>query len=125
MNDYINEVERTLKSLEIWLGQGEGDIASLTDRFADRFTMITPAGSSLDKTGLRNFLQAQQASRRGLRITFDQLKIIHEWPQGAVVYYREQQSQQDAPENIRWATAVFSREEEIIRWLHLQETLQS
>ena len=125
MNDYINELERTLYALELWLSQGEGDLAALTDRFADGFTMITPAGSSLDKTGLSHFLQAQQANRRGLQITFDQLKIIHEWPQGAVVYYREQQNAQDAPENIRWATAVFSREGEKVRWLHLQETLEN
>ena len=48
MNDYINELERTLYALELWLSQGEGDLAALIDRFADGSTMITPAVSSPD-----------------------------------------------------------------------------
>lgn len=125
MNPYLTELHQGLDALAHWLGSAEGDFAQLIDRFAADFSMTVPSGAQLDRNGLAAFLQAQQASRPGLNISVDRVSVLHQWDQGAVVHYRELQHWDGNGGNVRWATALFSVENEKVRWRHVQETLEA
>jgi len=125
MNPWFTEVLDAHVAIENWLSAGRGDLAPLVARFSPHYSMITLAGTRLDLNALNQFFAAQRASRPGLRISVDQLTLVAEFENGAVVQYREQQVQPGQAATTRWSTVVFRRESGQLRWLHLHETLQS
>jgi len=111
-------------ALENWLGAGKGDVAALAARFRTDFLMVPPSGAHLDHSALVSFLDAQRASRPGLKITIDALTTLQTWDNGAVLHYRETQTRPDLPVNVRWSTAVLNQEGNNITWRLLHETAQ-
>ncbi|PHM70943.1 DUF4440 domain-containing protein [Xenorhabdus kozodoii] len=124
MNQYINEVLAAHVAIENWLGKGEGDVQTLLDRFSRDYSMITITGAMLDHESLSRFFVAQHASRPGLHIAVDSLSVLGEWENGAVILYREQQTEPDKATTVRWSTAIFNLQAGTPVWLHLHETLQ-
>ncbi|CAM4033908.1 DUF4440 domain-containing protein [Xenorhabdus thuongxuanensis] len=124
MNHYINEVLESHVAIENWLGKGEGDVQTLLNRFSQDYSMITITGTMLDHESLSHFFIAKRASRPGLHIVVDSLSVLQEWENGAVILYREQQTEPDKETTIRWSTAIFNLHADTPVWLHLHETLQ-
>lgn len=122
MNRYITEVIDAHIAIENWLGQGEGQPQTLLSRFAADFTMIALNGSTLDRSTLESFFLTQKQARPGLKIVIDSMDIVAEWPDGAVVKYRELQTLPEQGQNVRWSTAVFRLQEGRVCWRLLQET---
>ena len=86
--------------------------------------MIPLNGVPLDMHALNAFFTAAGGSKPGLEIQVDALSVIAEWPEGAVVGYRE--TQRIAQEStVRWSTVVFELHEGEPRWRHLHETRQA
>lgn len=122
MNRYITEVIDAHIAIENWLGRGEGHPQTLLSRFAADFSMIGLNGSPLDRSALECFFMAQKQARPGLRIAVDSIEIVAEWPDGAVVKYRELQILPEQSQTLRWSTAVFRLQEGQVYWRLLQET---
>ena len=122
MNRYITEVIDAHIAIENWLGKGEGDPQALLSRFAADFSMIALNGSTLDSLALESFFMGQKQARPGLRIVIDSIDLVAEWPDGAVVKYRELQTLSEQGQTARWSTAVFRLHEGRICWRLLQET---
>ena len=122
MNMYLDEVLNAHTLIENWLGKGSGDLQDLLCRFSPRFSMITPAGSCLDHEALSRLFTVQRNGRPGLAIHIDSMVLLEEWPQGAVVTYRERQHSPQCGTTVRWSTAVFVLEHGRLAWRHLHET---
>lgn len=122
MKAYTTEIIDAHIAIEAWLGRGEGDDAALMARFSDRFSMITPGGATLDKPALVDFFQAQRAARTGLSIRVDDVELLAEWENGAVLRYRETQQLPDQAAHQRWSTVVFEKDGGKRVWRHLHET---
>lgn len=119
MNRYIKEVIDVHADIENWLGKGEGDLGALLSRFSARFSMVTVAGGRLDAAGLGAFFNQQRGAKPGLNIELEEITVIEEWPNGAVVSYGERQSQPGEKGTLRYSTVIFSAE---MQWLRLHET---
>ncbi|MEB7544218.1 DUF4440 domain-containing protein [Enterobacter huaxiensis] len=124
MTHFEHEIIDIHVALENWLGAGKGDVAALAARFRPDFLMVPPSGAHLDHSALVSFLDAQRASRPGLKITIDALTTLQAWDNGAVLHYRETQTRPDQPVNVRWSTAVLNQEGNNITWRLLHETAQ-
>lgn len=124
MNPYFTEVVATHVAIENWLGQGRGDVQALLSRFSPDFVMIPPGGRRMDVSSVSDFFQAQRGGRPELAIGLDELTLVAEWPDGAVVRYRETQTWPGAAATVRWATAVFRLVGSNPQWLSLHETWQ-
>ncbi|MCS3407452.1 DUF4440 domain-containing protein [Serratia sp. AKBS12] len=122
MNRYFNEVLDAHVAIENWLGQGEGQLDALLARFDAEFTLIALNGSKLDFPALRGFFQAHRAAKRGLRIAIEDMTLLAQWPDGAVVNYRERQTLPGQASTLRYSTVLFTRLDAQIRWRHLHET---
>ncbi|ORM54139.1 DUF4440 domain-containing protein [Pantoea conspicua] len=122
MNRYFREVIEAHQAIEAWLSEGRGD--ALLSRFDADFSMITLSGVAIDHAALSAMFSSQRAARPGLQITIDQLTLLAEWPQGAVVLYREHHHQPDQPPIVRWSSVLFTRQGERLLWRHLHETRQ-
>ncbi|UYU33659.1 DUF4440 domain-containing protein [Siccibacter colletis] len=123
MNPYFTEVLDAHVAIEAWLGRGVGDLEALMARFSAAFTLVSPAGTVLDRDGLRTLFTTHQAGRPGLKIDIDSMTLVQAWDTGAAVRYREHQQLADNATTTRWSTAVFSRSEQGLVWCHLHETL--
>ncbi|EOC1312288.1 DUF4440 domain-containing protein [Cronobacter turicensis] len=124
MNRWFTEVLDAHVAIERWLGQHEGDVQALLGRFSPDYSMIPLNGAPLDIHALNAFFTGAGGSRPGLVIEVDALSVIAEWPDGAVVGYRE--TQRIAQEStVRWSTVVFELHEGEPRWRHLHETRQA
>ncbi len=51
--------------------------------------MIALSGAPLDFAALCAFFRAHRAAKPGLEIEIEEMKLVAEWPTGAVVSYRE------------------------------------
>jgi len=122
MNRYAIEVIDAHIAIENWLGEGEGNPQTLLSRFAADFSMIALNGSQLNRSALEVFFMAQKQARHGLKIVIDSMDIVAEWPDGAVVTYRELQTLPEQSQTMRWSTAVFHLQEGQVYWRLLQET---
>lgn len=125
MNLYFAEVIAAHVAIENWLGQGSGDGQALLNRFSPEFVMIPPTGRRMDAASVRDFFLAQRGGRPELAITLDELTLVAEWPDGAVVRYREKQSWSGSEATVRWSTAVFRLAAGTPQWLSLHETWQA
>ncbi|MEX3018533.1 nuclear transport factor 2 family protein [Kluyvera sp. STS39-E] len=124
MNRYIQEVIDAHVIIENWLGRGEGSASALMQRFSADFVMIPPSGARMDNQAVSAFFQGASACRPGLKIVIDNVSLLAEWHDGAVVMYKEIQYLPGKPESARWSTAVFRLQQDKIVWLHLHETAQ-
>lgn len=125
MNPYFTEVLQAHVAIEAWLGKGDGDINALLARFSPDYSMITLTGAALNHVQLSEFFLAQRGARPGLEIIVDEMRLLAEWPEGAVVRYRERQRLPGLTQTTRWSTALFTLQAGLPLWRHLHETLQS
>ena len=108
MNPYFTEVIDAHIAIERWLGKGAGEEQALLARFTPDFSMIALNGAPLDFAALCAFFRAHRAAKPGLEIEIEEMKLVAEWPTGAVVSYREKQSRGKAPRCAipRWSLNV-------------------
>ena len=66
--------------------------------------------------------RAHRAAKPGLEIEIEEMKLVAEWPTGAVVSYREKQSLPGQSATLRYSTVVFERQPNVLGWRHLHET---
>ena len=125
-NRYFDDVLFTHMLIRDWLAGAEKDAekcAGLLARFSAGFSMIAPSGKQLDITGLTAFFTAAAGSRPGLQMRISELALLQESSAGAVVSYREIQSQPGLDSTERWSTVVYNnRPDGLLLWRHLHET---
>lgn len=119
MNQYVQETIDAHIAIENWLGAGKGDLKALLNRFSPAFSMVTPGGAKLDYSMLCAFFEGQQGARPGLKIELEEIKVVAEWPAGAVVSYSERHSLPGSEPTLRHSTVVFTPG---LSWLRLHET---
>ena len=122
MNTWFTEVLDAHVAIENWLSEGSGDVGALLARFPAAFSMIGLSGAVLDHPKLSQFFRASQAAKPGLTIAIDEMTLVSEWTDGAVVSYREIQSLPGSASTQRRSTVVFSLSSAGIGWRHLHET---
>ncbi|WP_260513474.1 DUF4440 domain-containing protein [Serratia fonticola] len=122
MNRYFTEVIDAHVAIADWLGKGAGELQPFLARFQADFCMIALNGSKLGSNELGAFFQAHRAAKPGLEIAIEEMKMVAEWPEGAVVNYREKQTLPGQPATLRYSTVVFTQSADGLRWLHLHET---
>lgn len=122
MNPYFTEVIDAHIAIERWLGKGAGEEQALLARFTPDFSMIALSGAPLDFAALCAFFRAHRAAKPGLEIEIEEMKLVAEWPTGAVVSYREKQSLPGQNATLRYSTVVFERQPNVLGWRHLHET---
>lgn len=66
--------------------------------------------------------RAHRAAKPGLEIVIEEMRLVAEWPTGAVVSYREKQSLPGQSATLRYSTVVFERLPNALGWRHLHET---
>ncbi|ABC36277.1 hypothetical protein [Burkholderia thailandensis] len=124
-NPYFQEVIDAHVDIERWLsGHAEFDrLPALLGRFSPHFSMIATRGAPLDHAGLDELFRRGHGQRPGLRIAIDELQQIGAWRGGAVIGYRETQTDGQGRTNTRRSTVVFERgAASRIVWRHLHET---
>ncbi|AOI75511.1 MULTISPECIES: hypothetical protein [unclassified Burkholderia] len=124
-NPFFNEVVDTHVDIERWLsGRAEpGRLAMLMARFSPGFSMITTSGTVLDYAGVDALFSRGHGARPGLVIGIDELRALAVWSDGAVIGYRETQTDMEGRRTVRRSTALFRREADgVIVWRHLHET---
>jgi hypothetical protein len=100
-----------------------GMLDRLMVRFAPHFRLVTPTGAVLDRAGLRDTFAKLTGARRGSRIAIRDMEIVAEYPEGAVVRFREYQRDSTGHANVRHSTAVFDIDAHgKVLWRHLHET---
>jgi len=122
---FFQEILATCADIEAWFS-GRAAPAALADlmaRFSPQFSMVTMEGARIDLAVLETMFAQNHGKRAGLRIDVDELEDIQACGDGAVVTYRERQSDGAGRDNARRATAVFERDASgNIVWRHLHET---
>lgn len=111
-NPYFQEVVDAHVDIERWLsGRAEhGLLPALLERFSPHFSMVAARGAALDRAGLDALFRQGRGQRSGLRIEIDELKQIGAWRDGAVIGYRETQTDGEGRSNTRRSTVVFERD---------------
>lgn len=122
MNRYFTEVIDAHVAIANWLGKGIGEKQALLARFQESFSMIALNGSKLGLAELSAFFNAHRAAKPGLEIVIEDMRLIAEWPTGAVVNYRERQTLPGQQATLRYSTVVFIQTAAGPGWCHLHET---
>ena len=125
-NRYLDDVLSTHMLIRDWLSgaaNGAEKRAGLLARFSPHFSMIAPSGKHLDYSGLAAFFTSAAGSRAGLQMHITDLVLLQESSVGAVVTYREIQSQPGLDTTERWSTVMYENTPEgTLLWRHLHET---
>lgn len=125
-NRYFDDVLSTHVLIRDWLSgtaNGAEKCAALLARFSADFTMIAPSGTRLDSAGLAAFFTGAAGSRSGLQMHITDLILLQQGSAGAVVGYREIQSQPGLETSERWSTVVYDNTTDgRLLWRHLHET---
>ncbi|OMG75260.1 DUF4440 domain-containing protein [Burkholderia ubonensis] len=124
-NPYFQEVVDAHVDIEAWLsGRAEpGRLATLLARFSPQFSMIALQGAPIDYAGVDALFSQGWNARPGLRIEIDEWREIAACDGGAVIGYRETQTDGTGRRTVRRSTVVFERDMHgRIVWRHLHET---
>ena len=122
MNRYLKEVVDLHVLIEALFSGAQGTVAAMLERFHGDFTMVTPGGAQLSLGDVASLFAQRAGAQPGLSIELCGLETIAQWPEGAVVRYRETHHLPGQPAKTRVSTAVFSDEGGRPLWRHLQET---
>lgn len=122
MPDYLKQVIDAHVAIQRLFSQGADTLDSLAERFDQDFTLITTAGTLLDRATVLSFLQAQVGARPGLLISISEAQRVTEWQDGAVVRYREVHTLPGGQAQGRYATVLFRQRDGRALWQHLHET---
>jgi hypothetical protein len=127
-SEYFEEVIQAHEAIERWFAV-EGDDAELERllaRFSPEFSMISPLGRVLDFEALSELFRMAGGKKRGFKIELSELCGIALHERGAMVSYREQQTDASGLHTDRRSTVVFEKlESGRVIWRHLQETFCS
>ena len=127
-SDYFDEVIQAHVAIEQWFAVEEDDAAldRLLTRFSPQFSMVSPLGRVLDLQALGALFRMAGGQKRGFRIELSELREMALHEHGAVVSYREQQTDATGLHSDRRSTVVFEKEASgKVIWRHLQETFCS
>ena len=124
-SEYFEEVIQAHEAIERWFAV-EGDDAELERllaRFSPEFSMISPLGRMLNFAALSALFRMAGGKKRGFKIELSELCGIAFHERGAMVSYREQQTDASGLHTDRRSTVVFEKlESGRVIWRHLQET---
>ncbi|TPG80770.1 DUF4440 domain-containing protein [Pseudomonas arsenicoxydans] len=123
--DYFDEVIQAHVAIEQWLAEERDDseLEQLLSRFSPQFSMISPLGRVLDFEALSELFQMAGGKKLGFRIELSELRGIALYDGGAVVSYREQQTDATGLHSDRRSTVVFEKGADgRLIWRHLHET---
>ena len=122
--EYFDEVIQAHIAIEQWLAE-ERDLSELEQllmRFSPQFSMVSPLGRVLDFEALHELFLLAGGKKLGFRIELSELRGVALYDGGAVVSYREQQTDATGLHSDRRSTVVFEKVDDRILWRHLQET---
>ena len=123
--DYFDEVIQAHVAIEQWLAEERDDseLEQLLSRFSPQFSMISPLGRVLDFEALSELFQLAGGKKLGFRIELSELRGVALYDGGAVVSYREQQTDATGLHSDRRSTVVFEKDADgTLIWRHLHET---
>jgi hypothetical protein len=123
--DYFDEVIQAHVAIEQWLAEEQDDFAleQLLSRFSPQFSMLSPLGRVLDFEALSELFQLAGGKKLGFRIELSELRGVALYDGGAVVSYREQQTDATGLHSDRRSTVVFEKDADGgLIWQHLHET---
>ncbi|WP_223516660.1 DUF4440 domain-containing protein [Pseudomonas sp. GL-B-19] len=122
---YFDEVIQAHIAIEQWLAeeQDASALEQLLTRFSPQFSMVSPLGRVLDFEALSELFQMAGGKKLGFRIELSELRGVALYEEGAVVSYREQQTDATGLHSDRRSTVVFETQADgRLIWRHLHET---
>ncbi|HAC69563.1 MAG TPA: hypothetical protein DCP19_17440 [Pseudomonas sp.] len=122
MTRYLDEVVDLHLLIEAFFSRGEGDVASLIERFHPDFSMITTTGNHIDLSHLAQMFGNRIGTQPGLTIELSEFKTLAEWGDGSLVGYRETHHVKGGDSRSRLSTALLLVREGRVLWRHLHET---
>ncbi|MBK4993315.1 hypothetical protein IAE39_001489 [Pseudomonas sp. S37] len=122
MDRYLKEVIDLHVLIEAQFARAQGTVAAMVERFHRDFTMVTPGGAQIGLGEVASLFAQRAGAQPGLSIELNGLETIAQWPEGAVVRYRETHHLPGQQAKTRLSTAVFTVEGGRPLWRHLQET---
>ncbi|CAN7685848.1 DUF4440 domain-containing protein [Pseudomonas sp. GL-B-26] len=123
--EYFDEVIQAHVAIEQWLAEerNESELEQLLTRFSPQFSMISPLGRVLDFEALNELFLLAGGKKLGFRIELSELRGVALYEGGAVVSYREQQTDATGLHSDRRSTVVFEKDADgRLIWRHLHET---
>lgn len=124
-SEYFDEVIQAHIAIEKWLALelDESVLEQLLARFSPQFSMVSPLGRVLDFEALSELFMLAGGKKLGFRIELGELRGIALYDGGAVVSYREQQTDATGLHSDRRSTVVFEQQADgKVLWRHLHET---
>ncbi|QZP35386.1 DUF4440 domain-containing protein [Pseudomonas sp. DR48] len=124
-SEYFDEVIQAHIAIEKWLALelDESVLEQLLARFSPQFSMVSPLGRVLDFEALSELFMLAGGRKLGFRIELGELRGIALYDGGAVVSYREQQTDATGLHSDRRSTVVFEKQADgKVLWRHLHET---
>jgi len=122
MNLYLQEVVDLHVLIEAIFATGEGQVESMVERFHPDFSMVTPTGLQVSRQDVAALFVQRAGGQPGLTIELTELETLAQWPEGAVVRYREIHRLPGEDAKTRISTALFGLEGDRALWRHLHET---
>jgi len=122
MNPYLQEVIDLHEQIEALLRAGEAQVEAMVERFHPDFSMITPSGVEVGLQDVAVLFAQRAGSQPGLSIELTELQALAQWPDGALIRYRETHRLPGQDATTRISTALFSLQGDQVLWLHLHET---
>ncbi|MGF6226004.1 DUF4440 domain-containing protein [Pseudomonas frederiksbergensis] len=123
--EYFDEVIQAHIAIEQWLAEerDESELEQLLMRFSPQFSMISPLGRVLDFEALNELFLLAGGKKLGFRIELSELRGVALYDGGAVVSYREQQTDATGLHSDRRSSVVFEKQADgKVVWRHLHET---
>ncbi|MCE6978739.1 DUF4440 domain-containing protein [Pseudomonas frederiksbergensis] len=123
--EYFDEVIQAHVAIEQWLAEerDESELEQLLTRFSPQFSMISPLGRVLDFEALNELFLLAGGKKLGFRIELSELRGVALYDGGAVVSYRERQTDATGLHSDRRSTVVFEKQASgQVLWRHLHET---
>ena len=124
-SEYFDEVIQAHIAIEKWLALelDESVLEQLLARFSPQFSMVSPLGRVLDFEALSELFMLAGGKKLGFRIELGELRGIALYDGGAVVSYRERQTDATGLHSDRRSTVVFEQQADgKVLWRHLHET---
>ncbi|NIF28521.1 hypothetical protein F3J44_19315 [Pantoea sp. Tr-811] len=122
MNPYFQEVIDLHLLIEALFARGEGQVGAMIERFTADFTMVTPTGLQVGLQDVATLFATRAGGQPGLTIELTELETLAQWPEGAVIRYRETHRLPGQDAKTRISTALFSLQRGHVLWQHLHET---
>lgn len=122
MNPYFQEVIDLHELIEALFCRGEAQVQAMVERFHPEFSMVSPSGMEVGLQQVAALFAQRAGSQPGLSIELSEMQALAQWPDGALVRYRETHRLSGQEAKTRISTALFSLQGEQVLWRHLHET---